>query len=130
MYCLTKTTLKCKSLVQKICIFLQKETSHCKNSLSLGAQGRKHYIFFTRKMPESLDSMYSSFFMLENIWHHYFNRSGPNSKEIVNFVPILGPQEQKLNWNKFTTSSEFGPLQVKWWYHMFSSIKIEEYMEP
>ena len=30
---------------------------------------------------------------------------------------------------KFTISCEFGPLRVKWWYHMFSSIKIEEYME-
>ena len=30
---------------------------------------------------------------------------------------------------KFTISCEFSPLRVKWWYHMFSSIKMEEYME-
>ena len=30
---------------------------------------------------------------------------------------------------KFTISCEFGPLRVKWWYHMFSRIKMEEYME-
>ena len=30
---------------------------------------------------------------------------------------------------KFTISCEFGPLRLKWWYHMFSSIKMEEYME-
>ena len=81
-------------------------------------------------MPRSSDSMYSFYFMLENIWHHHFTWSGPNSQEIVNFVPIVGPQGPKLNWNKFTISCEFDPLQVKWWYHMFSSIKMEEYMEP
>ena len=30
---------------------------------------------------------------------------------------------------KFTISCEFGSLRLKWWYHMFSSIKMEEYME-
>ena len=45
VYCLTRKTLRCYSLVQKICMFLQKETSHRKNSLALGPQGPKHYIF-------------------------------------------------------------------------------------
>ena len=45
MHCLTRKTLKCNSLVQKISMFLQKETSHCKSSLALGPQGSKHYIF-------------------------------------------------------------------------------------
>ena len=85
---------------------------------------------FTRKMPRSSDSIYSSYFMLENIWHHHFTWSWPNSQEIVNFVPIVGPRGHELNWNKFTISCEFDPLQVEWWYHMFSSIKMEEYMEP
>ena len=44
MYCLTRKTLKCNSLTLKICMFLQKETSHCKNSLVLGPQGPKQYI--------------------------------------------------------------------------------------
>ena len=35
VYCSTRETLKCNSLVQKICVFLQKETSHCKNSFAL-----------------------------------------------------------------------------------------------
>ena len=81
-------------------------------------------------MPKSSDSMYSSYFMLENIWHHHFTWSGPNSQEIVNFVPIVGPQGPELNWNKFTISCEFDPLQVKWGYHTFYIIKIEEYKEP
>ena len=45
VHCLTRKTLRCNSLVQKICMFLQKETSHCKNSLTLGPQEPKHYIF-------------------------------------------------------------------------------------
>ena len=52
---------------------------------------------FTRKMPESSDSF---IFMLENIRYHLFNRSGPNSQEIVNFIPNMGPGETKLNWIK------------------------------
>ena len=55
---------------------------------------------FTRKMPESSDSMYSSIFMLENIRYHYFIRSGPNSQEIVNFISNMGPGGTKLNWSK------------------------------
>ena len=31
---------------------------------------------------------------------------------------------------KCVVSCEFGQLHVKWWYHMFSNIKMEEYMEP
>ena len=45
MYCLTRKILKCNSLVEKTCLFLKKETSHCKNSLALGLQGPKQYIF-------------------------------------------------------------------------------------
>ena len=83
---------------------------------------------FTGIMPGSSDFMYSSYFMLENIWHHHFTWSGPNSQEIVDFVPIVGPRGPELNWNKFTISCEFGPLQEKWWCHMSSSIKMEKYM--
>ena len=45
VYCLARESLKCNSLVQKICMFLQKETSHCQNSLALGPQRPKYYIF-------------------------------------------------------------------------------------
>ena len=133
MYCLTRKAFKCNSSVQKICFFLQKETSHCKYSLALGPQEPKQYIFgdhFYSKNVKKLRFNYSSYFMLENIWHHHFTSSGPNSQEIVNFVPIVGPQRPELNWNKFTISCEFDLLQGKWWYYMFSSIKMEEYMEP
>ena len=81
-------------------------------------------------MSENSDSMYSFSFVLESMWHHHFTWSGPNSEEIVNFIPIVGPQGRELNWNKFKISREFGPLQVKQWYWIFSSIKMEEYIEP
>ena len=42
---------------------------------------------------------------------------------------MMGPRGPKLNWNKFPTSCEIGPIQVKWWYQMFSSIKMEECMK-
>ena len=133
MYCLTRKTLNCNILVQKMCFFPQKETSHCKTSLALSPQEPKQYIFgdhFYSKMPRSSDSIYSSYFMLENIWHHHFTWSRSNSRELVNLVPIAGPRGPELNRNNFTISSKFDSLQVKWWCHMSSSIKIEEYMEP
>ena len=107
MYCLTRNTFRCNSVVQKICMLLQKETSHCKNSLALVPQGPEHYIF--RDL---------SFYLK---WTEF--------RRNLEFFSSYGPWRPELNWNKFTISDEFGPLQVKWWYHMFSSIKIEEYME-
>ena len=44
-YCLTRKTSNCDSFVQKICLLLQKETSHSKNSLALRPQGPKQYTF-------------------------------------------------------------------------------------
>ena len=39
VYCLTRKTVKCNSLVQKICLLRDK------SSFALGPQGPKHYIF-------------------------------------------------------------------------------------
>ena len=44
-YCLTRKTIKCNTLVQKICMFLQKETSCRKSSFALGPQWLERYIF-------------------------------------------------------------------------------------
>ena len=44
-YCLKRKTIKCNTLVQKICMFLQKETSCRKSSFALGPQGPERYIF-------------------------------------------------------------------------------------
>ena len=45
----------------------------------------------------------------------------------LKFVPIVG-HRNKIG-IKFTVFSEFGPLRVNIWYHTFSSIKLEEYIE-
>ena len=115
-----------------ICFF--KKRHHITKAASCWVPSDPSSIFletnFIRIMPWSSDSMYSSYFMLENISHHHFTWRGPNSQEIVNFVTIVGPWGPELNWSKFTISCEFGPLQVKWQYHIFPSIKMEEYMEP
>ena len=163
MYCLKRKTLKGNSLVQKICMFFQKETSHCKSSLELGPQGPKQYIFRDHFYSENAWKVRFHAFLLfyvKNIWNHNFTWSRTNSQEIVNFVSIVGPhpldtgrklnvhktfrrcpgrfmnvlrtfnlrpvstwQGPELSWNKFTTSCKFSSLQVKWWCHMFSSIK-------
>ena len=45
VYPLARESLKCNSLVEKMCNFLQKETSHYQSSLALVPQGPRHYIF-------------------------------------------------------------------------------------
>lgn len=76
-------------------MFSQKKTSHCKNSVGVPST-----IFlvtrFSKKILESSDSRYSSIFRLKNIWYHNFFWKGPNPEEILNFVPVMGPQGIKL----------------------------------
>ena len=87
---------------------------NCKSSFALGPQGSpgtSNAVFlvtsFTWKMPGSSDSMYSSFFILENIWHHRFTWSGLNSQDILNFVPIVSSRGPELNlkWHLLSKSS-------------------------
>ena len=91
----------------------------------MGPWGPKHYIFgdhFCSKNTRKLRFMYSSILLLGNIWYYHFTWSGPNSQEIVNLF-----QFSNLVWvpggptigTKFTISCKFGPLQVKWWCHVF-----------
>ena len=76
-------------------MFSQKKPSHCKSSAGVSSA-----IFlvtrFTKKILESSDSMYSSIFRLKNIWYYNFFWIGPNPEEILNFVPVMGPQGIKL----------------------------------
>ena len=55
VYCLTRKTLKCNSLVQKICLFPQKETSHCKKQLSAGSPGTQAVYFWRPLLLEKWD---------------------------------------------------------------------------
>ena len=78
---------------------------------------------FAQKVPERSGSMYSSILMLENIWHHHFSWSEPNSQEIANLLQFSsGPPGTKIG-TKFTVFCEFSPLQEKWRWHMFSNMK-------
>ena len=49
--------------------------------------------------------------------------------ELLNFYQFsLGPQGLTIG-AKLTISFEFSTLQVKWWYHIFSSMIKEKYVE-
>ena len=47
----------------------------------------------------------------------------------MNFVQLWVPWNANSIGTKFTISCEFSPPQVKIWNHMFSSMKMEEYVE-
>ena len=126
MYCLTKKELKYSSLIEKkICFFLQKETSHCKKSLALGPHGPKNYIFSNHFYSKNDKKLRFHVFLLFHVRKHI--RSS--------FY---------LKWTEFTRNFEFCSncgsqrTQIKleqiynflWGYHMFSSIKMEDYMKP
>ena len=75
-------------------------------------------------MPEYSDSMYSSIFMLQNIWYHHVTRSGRIHKKLLILLQFsFGPRGPIFR-TKFAISCEFGLLQVNLWYHMISRMKI------
>ena len=88
VYCLTKKTLKRNSLFQKICLFLQKETLHCKNSLALGPQEPKQYIFGNRVYSKNAKKLRFHVFLLFHVRKHMTS----------SFY---------LKWTKFTRKFEF-----------------------
>ena len=69
----------------------QKEASHCRDSPVIVLTTS-----FTRKMPESSDSLCFSIFMVKEhmILQFYLMLT---EFEIVNFVVIMGPRGPKLN---------------------------------
>ena len=88
VYCLARESLKCNSLVQKICMFLQKETSHCQNSLALGPPESKHYIF----------------------GDHFYSKNARKLKFHVFFLFYARKHMISLfylKWTKFTRNCEF-----------------------
>ena len=116
MYCLTRKTLRCNGFVRQICMFLQKQTSHCKNSLELGSQGPKHYIFGERFFSKNARKLRFHVFLLFDARKHMipsFYLKWVKFTRNCEFFPIMGPRGSELNFNKFTISYEFGTLQVK-----------------
>ena len=70
VYCLTRKTRKYNSLVQKICLFRQKESSHCKNSLVFGPQGPKQYIFGDHFYSKNAKKLRFHLFLLFHVRNH------------------------------------------------------------
>ena len=115
MYCLTRKTLKCNILVQKFCIFLQKETSHCKNSFVLVPQGHKQYILGNYFYSNSARKLRFHIFLLLHVRKHMTSLF-------------------YLKWTEFTRNCEFcsncGSPGTRTKYHTFLRIKMEEYIKP
>ena len=95
VYCLARESLKCKVWFRKFVCFFKKRHHTAKTAWRWVPRNPSTIFLattFTRKMPESSNFMYFSFFVLENIWYHHFTWSGPISQEIVSFFPFVGPR--------------------------------------
>ena len=67
------------------------------------------------EMSESPDFLYSPIFIPENTYHYFTWR-----KLWILFQFSLGPRGPIIG-KKITISCEFVSLQLKWWYHKFST---------
>ena len=70
VYYLTRKTLMCSSLVQKVCMFFQKKTSHCRNSLALVPRGHKHYIFGSQFYSKNASKLKFHVFLYFQVRNH------------------------------------------------------------
>ena len=100
----------------------------------MGPQGPKHDIFgdlFYSKNVRKLKFHFSLFFHF-NARKHMISPFYLKWTEVTRDCKFLkfslSPWGLTIG-TKITIPSEFCPLQVKWWYHMFSSVKKEEYIE-
>ena len=112
-------------MVQEICMFFQKTKPNVEKSLKFGPQWSKHYIFgnyFYLKNARNL--RFHVFFLFHARKHNFIILPAVDriNKKLWILFQLLVPT---VNLNKFTVSCEFGPLQIKLWYHMFSSFKME-----
>ena len=100
----------------------------------MGPQGPKHYIFgdlFYSKNARKLKFHFSLFFHFNARKHMispFYLKWTEVTRDCELFKFSLGPLGLTIG-TKVTIPSEFCPLQVKWWYYMFSRVKKEEYME-
>ena len=70
VHCLTRKIFKYNSLILKICMSVQKETSHYKNSLALGLQGPKQYIFGDHVYSKNARKLRFHVFLLFHVRKH------------------------------------------------------------
>ena len=87
-------------------------------------QALKHYNF-----GESSASIYFSIFMLENMIIIILTELERIYKKLWIFLQLFSSSPGPIIGTKFTISCEFDSLQVKLWYQIFSSMKIEKYTE-
>ena len=90
--------------------------------------GSPRPISVTWKMQEGSDSMYSSVFMLKNICKILPKAEQTHKKLWILFQFSSGLRRPIIG-TKFRRSCVFGGIQLKLWYHIFSSMKMEECME-
>ena len=98
----------------------------------MSAQVPKHYVFGNHFYSTNTRKLRFHAFLHFNARKHMISSFYLKWTEFTRdyeFVPFsLGPQGLTIG-TKFTISIEFSLRQVKWWYHMFSSMEKEEYME-
>ena len=83
---------------------------------------------FTQKMPKSSDSMYSSN-SCQKMYDIILPEVDRTHTKLWNLFQFSSGLLAAIIGTKFTISCEFGLYKVKLQYHIFSSMKIEEYME-
>ena len=128
MYYITRKTLTCNSLVQKMCMFLQKETSHCKNSLVLGPQGPKQYIFGNYFYSNNVRKLRSHVFLLANV------RKYTTSSFYLKWMEFTKSCEFCFNYGFLSTQTKLEQIHKFLWIwstsgkminHLFSSNKMK-----
>ena len=128
MYWLTRKARKCNSLVQKICKLLQNETSLQKQTqLGIESPGTQAvYLLIDYFYLNNARELRFHVFLLFHVRKHMTSfclkwiKFTRNCEFCSNFVTP--------GTSRTSISCEFGPLQEKWWCHMFSSVKMEGYM--
>ena len=96
-------SLKCNGLVQKICMFLQTETSHCQNSLALGPQRPKHHIFgnhiYSKNARKLKFHVFLPFYARKYMILSSYLKWTEFTRNCEFFFPFVGPRGSELNWN-------------------------------
>ena len=135
MYCLTRKTLKCNSFVQKMCLFLQKETSHCKNSLALGPQGLKRYMFGGYFYSKNTKKLKFHVFLLLHVRTYMISWFYLKCTEFIRIYEFCFNCGSSKTWIKLERIHNFlwiwstlGKMMISYVFYVF--INMEEYMEP
>ena len=84
-------------------MFLQKETSHCKNSLAMGPKGAGQYIFGNQFYSKNAGKYRFHVFLPYHVRKHMkssFYLKWTKFTKTMNFVANVSSREPKLNWKQ------------------------------